>query len=133
MVSGEGFKKRVLERMGEGVKPHTWRQSHGIDRGVIQRLMQGKIPDPDNLVQLARELDVSVDWLLTGEERPQGREGILNEEDRQFLRIVHSLTEEDKKSWMRMGLLLSKNPTGGSAPSASGSAQEKIEKSSKKV
>ena len=64
MLTGEEFKNQVLTRIGQN--PYKWATEHGLKRGLIDSINKNKIPDPKNLVLLAGVLNVSTDWLLTG-------------------------------------------------------------------
>ena len=65
LLTGAEFANHFLQRIGDE-RPHTWGKRNGINRGVIDKLSKGKIPDPHNLLLIADALGVSIDWLLTG-------------------------------------------------------------------
>lgn len=76
LLTREEFKNQVLERLGysEGMKLYPTAEKKGISRGIMQTVMEGKFPDPKNLVLLAGALNVSTDWLLTGKEEKEAPE-----------------------------------------------------------
>lgn len=56
---------------------------------------RGTIPSGDICLKIANYLNVSVEWLLTGEEKQAPQ---LSQEEEQFIGTYQSLTEEQKKT-----------------------------------
>lgn len=71
LVSRKNVSKRIRSLRGSRSQDQVekvWR----IDRVYISRYEHGAIPDPENLVKIARAEKVSVDWLLTGQDYSAG-------------------------------------------------------------
>ncbi len=72
------FSDRILSLLGD-TKPTPWGLSIGLHNGLIDRIFrQGIIPRAEYLLKISHALNVSIDWLLTGEE-PAGKSGELSE------------------------------------------------------
>ena len=72
------FSDRILSLLGDK-KPTPWGLSIGLNNGLIDRIFrQGIIPRAEYLLKISHALNVSIDWLLTGEE-PAGKSGELSE------------------------------------------------------
>ena len=52
-----------------GRKPFVWNRSVHLSNGAVQRMNQGKWPDPAKLVPACRIENVSLTWLLEGRGR----------------------------------------------------------------
>jgi len=67
MMDTKAFKDRILELIGEQ-KPTVWDQSIGLNLGVINRIFnQNVISTAKHLITISKALNMSIDWLLTGE------------------------------------------------------------------
>jgi transcriptional regulator with XRE-family HTH domain len=75
-------------------RPHSWGKKHNIDRGVIERITKGKISDPHNLIKVAKALNVSIDYLLTGEIE-EGTEEIDSREKNKSYKQAIDLKEKE--------------------------------------
>lgn len=64
-VSAEKVAKRIRSIRGKRSQ-EEFEAITGIDQGRISRYERGTVPNPENLVKIARAGNVSVDWLLTG-------------------------------------------------------------------
>lgn len=88
ILSPEAFKNQIVKRVGHE-KLFSWANEKGIKRWVIETIEKGKIPEKhEHLVALAQALDVSLDWLLTGEAQAVNAEGIIpfqSPEEREYL------------------------------------------------
>lgn len=68
----------------------------GIRRPTISEWKKnGAIPSGDICLKIANYLNVSVEWLLSGEEKQAPQ---LSQEEEQFIGTYQSLTEEQKKT-----------------------------------
>ncbi len=68
----------------------------GIRRPTISEWKKnGAIPSGDICLKIANYLNVSVEWLLTGEEKQAPQ---LSQEEEQFIGTYQNLTEEQKKT-----------------------------------
>lgn len=69
--SGIGERARSV-RCAMGVTQRAITEICGLAQGVLANIEKGRTPDPSGqtVTLLARALDVSVEWLVTGEERP---------------------------------------------------------------
>lgn len=66
--------------ISEGLNKNKFAEALKISSGLVTEYIQGKKkPSSDNLIKIAKYFDVSVDYLLTGEE-PAGAELIVPEE-----------------------------------------------------
>lgn len=67
----KGIKERLaLAIIEDGRLPTIVARDADVDHSLVSRLLSGKKTDAlsGNLVKLARELKVNINWLLTGEE-----------------------------------------------------------------
>lgn len=70
-VSPMKVAKRIRSLQGDRTQEQTgkaWR----MRAFYISRYRRGMVPDPENLVKIARAEGVSVDWLLTGQDYSAG-------------------------------------------------------------
>ncbi|PRD42346.1 XRE family transcriptional regulator [Phyllobacterium phragmitis] len=70
----ETFQDRVRPRMQElGLNPTSLATKAGLDRGTVHKLLANdqQLPHPKTLMKLARALEVSEQWLLTGDAAPE--------------------------------------------------------------
>lgn len=119
ILNGKDFRNLVLHLLGitGNSKIYPTAEKHGISRGIMQRVMAGKFPDPKNLVVLASALNVSIDRLLTGRENLHNE--TVNEEPAPYetsrsaqpeeviaLQILHHLKQKEVERWLRIGTIL---------------------------
>lgn len=79
----------------------------GMTRSAVNQVLQGtsKGMKPENLVAVARALDVRVEWLATGE-MPM-RQEIISAQDREFLERLHAVPSERRKALLEIARQLS--------------------------
>lgn len=86
------FSDRLRDAMNaEGLNQADLARKVGLSRAAINQVVSGttKGMKPDNLVAVARALNVRIEWLATGEEpmRPE----IITAVDREVLRYLHAI------------------------------------------
>jgi transcriptional regulator with XRE-family HTH domain len=65
---------RIAEVMNQsGYNQQQFAEILGITQPAISNYLKGRIPPAQVLIKLAKIADVSVDWILTGEDRFTGR------------------------------------------------------------
>lgn len=70
MISQE-FGDRLRSKIGdERGAQKRFSEATSIRPGTLHKYLTGQIPDPENLIKLARALSVSTDYLLTGHDPP---------------------------------------------------------------
>jgi hypothetical protein len=95
MLTGEQFRDQFLTLLGKK-KTQQWSKKHGIDKGVIEKILSGKIPGLPDLVKISGALHTTVDTLLTGVK--QGSEYSAEERDciEKVVRVLRSKQEASK-------------------------------------
>jgi transcriptional regulator with XRE-family HTH domain len=83
-----------------------------IKQCYISRYEKGRVPKPDVLLKIARFANVSIEWLLTGEEsahrngQPDGYSPeelrIITPTDKRIISNLSRLTEDDKKILLKI-------------------------------
>jgi len=71
----------------------------GINEGTIRNWIKGTIPSAEAACKVAKYLNVSVEWLITGETSGSSHnELVLNEEERALIDIFRHLDNRDKNA-----------------------------------
>ena len=64
-----GFSDRLVTLLTEaGLRPADLSQRAGVSLEVVEDCLRGELPDVTSLYRIAKALDVTMEWLLTGEE-----------------------------------------------------------------
>ena len=64
-----GFADRLVTLLTEeGLRPADLSQRAGVSLEVVEDCLRGELPDVTSLYRIAKALDVTMEWLLTGEE-----------------------------------------------------------------
>lgn len=89
------YKYYEIARNEKGLKDYDVCKKTGISAGTISDWKNGRIKTlkPDKLVLIANVLDVSVDYLTTGQKAPSEP---LSDDERKLLRLFRSLTSDGK-------------------------------------
>lgn len=89
------YKFYEIARNEKGLKDYDVCKKTGISAGTISDWKNGRIKTlkPDKLVLIANVLDVSVDYLTTGQKTPSEP---LSDDERKLLRLFRSLTSESR-------------------------------------
>ena len=97
MFTGEQFRDQFFTLLGKK-KIDAWGKKHGIDRKVIEKILNGKIPALPDLIKISRALNTTVDTLLTGAQK--GSEYSAEERDciEKVVRVLRSKHEASKAS-----------------------------------
>jgi transcriptional regulator with XRE-family HTH domain len=85
----------------------------GLSRHTIDNYLnvRGHIPTAENAVKIARVLDVSVEYLITGQEKPPGKSPLSPEIDT-LVQTVRQLNENDRKMLYGIAQLFKNNRKG---------------------
>ena len=93
--------QRIKERRKELHITQTQIQEHcGISSGNLSGIETGRyLPSAVSLIELARILDCSVDWILTGESSNSKNLSFVDikENDRKLLDYFHDMSEADQE------------------------------------
>ncbi len=93
--------QRIKERRKELRITQTQIQEHcGISSGNLSGIETGRyLPSAVSLIELARILDCSVDWILTGESSNSKNSSFVDikENDRRLLDYFHDMSEADQE------------------------------------
>ena len=93
--------QRIKERRKELHITQTQIQEHcGISSGNLSGIETGRyLPSSVSLIELARILDCSVDWILTGESSNSKNLSFVDikENDRKLLDYFHDMSEADQE------------------------------------
>jgi transcriptional regulator with XRE-family HTH domain len=93
----------IVERIDAKLKDKNLKRQAVCDyagctpTAIVHWKKQGSIPAADTAIKIAQFLDVSVEWLITGQD-PNG----LSEEDRSLLSKWHELAAAAKETVMMM-------------------------------
>ena len=81
----------------------TLRKEHGISQGKLEKELgfsngsiskwKNSMPNPERLKRLADFFNVSVEYLITGEEKESGETYYLNEETREIAQAIYENEE----------------------------------------
>lgn len=74
------FKDRLVQALG-GQSVNGAAKVCGISQTLMRKYLDGSLPSVDKAVQLAKNLNVSISWLATGEGTPDGQPAPLTEFD----------------------------------------------------
>lgn len=74
-----------------GIKPTPLVKSLGMSSGSIKNWKEGKLPSGESLMRFSEYFNVSIDYLLTGEEKSNDKSNYLSSEDRELLKMIHEL------------------------------------------
>ena len=94
--------KNACEDKGLKVTPYA--QSLGLTSGIVGNWKKGGIPRQEILVQMASDLDVSIDFLLTGKNHKEKTRTVLTDDARQKW-IEEMLPMVEKLSLEKLELL----------------------------
>jgi len=93
MKNNKSFKSRILKII-EGQKPTSWGKSIGLNLGVIDRIFrQDVVPKSEHLITISRALNVTVDWLLTGEGEMYSAANNVGKEKKKTEKIITELNK----------------------------------------
>lgn len=109
-----------------GVTPYKVSKETGISQSTLSDWKKGKItPKSDTMKKIADYFDVSVDYLMTGEEKKVGEKYYLNEETAQVAQeifenkelralfdVQRDMEPEDLKALHNMALALKRKERG---------------------
>ena len=109
-----------------GVTPYKVSKETGISQSTLSDWKKGKItPKSDTMKKIADYFDVSVDYLMTGEEKKVGEKYYLNEETAQVAQeifenkelralfdVQRDMEPEDLKALHNMALALKRKDRG---------------------
>ena len=89
------YKYYEIARNEKGLKDYDVCKKTGISAGTISDWKNGRIKTlkPDKLVLIANVLDVSVDYLTTGQKTPSEP---LSASERELLRLFRSMSSESR-------------------------------------
>lgn len=103
--------KRIRKIRG-GLTQKQFADILGVKQNYISRYEKGRIPPPEILIKIAEFGNVSVDWILIGEERVYQKKGnkvaeesvIYKEEDTNVLleTLIKRLTPEEKRALIKI-------------------------------
>lgn len=98
------YERFILLLEGKGLKPADVTRATGIKSTVFSEWKKGKsTPNADKLLKIARYLDTTVEYLMTGEE-PHPADGVFYSKDEQELignyRILNDIGKASIKAYM---------------------------------
>lgn len=74
----------------DGIKPTSLLLSLGMSKGSLSNWKDGKLPTGDALVRFSEHFNVSIDYLVYGNDTLEE----LNQEDIEWLNLIHSLPRD---------------------------------------
>lgn len=103
------YKFYEIARNEKGLKDYDVCKKTGISAGTISDWKNGRIKTlkPDKLVLIANALDVSVDYLTTGQKKPSEP---LSNEERELIRLFRKFTPEGQIECLKRIAELSELP-----------------------
>lgn len=97
MLKGQEFKDQFLKLIGNR-DLYQWAKKHHLHKGVIEKILSGKIPELPYLIKISRALNTTVDALLTGQRVQQE----YSEEEQEYIekvvKVLRSTHEASKAS-----------------------------------
>ena len=76
-ASNPGFADRLITLLTEaGLRPSDLASRADVPPEVVEACLRGELPDALSLYRIAKALDVTMEWLLTGEEIKIRQEGL---------------------------------------------------------
>ena len=76
-ASNPGFADRLITLLTQaGLRPSDLASRAGVPQEVVEACLRGELPDALSLYRIAKALDVTMEWLLTGEEIKIRKEGL---------------------------------------------------------
>ena len=76
-ASNPGFADRLITLLTEaGLRPSDLATRANVPPEVMDACLRGELPDAMALYRLAKAMDVTMEWLLTGEEIKIRKEGL---------------------------------------------------------
>lgn len=77
-----------------GTKPTPLVKSLGMSSGSIKNWKEGKLPSGESLMRFSEYFNVSIDYLLTGEEKSNDNINYISPEDSEWLHMLHQLPSD---------------------------------------
>lgn len=74
----------------------------GIGESTIRGWYKGQKPSAENLYKVAQFFGVTVEWLLTGENKNSSNNQMFTKEERELIEIFRHLDERDKNAILTM-------------------------------
>lgn len=91
--------KKACENKGVKVTPYA--QSLGLTSGIVGNWKKGGVPRIDILIKMSSDLDVSIDYLLTGRNYKKiSATEIGDGQDKELLDLLEKLTEDQRQMFI---------------------------------
>lgn len=100
-----GFRENLKDELEyQGLKVRDLAEKSGISRRTIDQYLAScaKIPSAVNAVKIARVLNVSVEYLVSGEEENAKTENQLQKDAEEITRNLKSLNAEQRKALIEL-------------------------------